>query len=386
MSPVPLIEKLLWNMKSLDASDLHIKVGLPPIFRVGGELRLPQGLDALKAEDTESMLKQIMPDSMMEKFEAFGDLDFSFFMETDDPDSGAPAHQKRRERFRCNVFRAGGMMHGAIRRVKPDIPTFDSLRLPEIYRKTIDHTFDGLVLVAGVTGSGKSTTLACMLERINETRAVNIITIEDPVEFNINPRRSIVSQREIGVDVPDYPAALRHIVRQDPDVIFIGELRDHATVQAAIQAAETGHLVFGSIHSPDAVQTFTRICEFFPKHERDFIRSALGNTIRGVFVQRLLPANEETGLGLVPATEVLLTNPSVREMIRDGNDGNLPAVIAASTQSGMRTFNTSLAELVEADLITMSIALEYAPNREALSSLLKGVEVKSSTLTGKIRS
>lgn len=386
MPPVPPIETLLWNMKKFDASDLHIKVGLPPVFRVGGELRHAQGLDPLTAEDTESMLRQIMPESMVEQFEANGDLDFSYFMETDEQEPGAQAHQKRCERFRCNVFRAGGMMHGAIRRVKPDIPTFESLHLPEIYSKTVDLTFEGLILVAGVTGSGKSTTLACMLERINETRAVNIITIEDPVEFNINPRRSIVSQREIGVDVPDYPAALRHVVRQDPDVIFIGELRDYTTVQAAIQAAETGHLVFGSIHSPDAMQTFTRICEFFPKHERDFIRSALGNTIRGVFVQRLLPANEESGLGLVPATEVLLTNPSVREMIRDGEEGNLPAVMAASTQDGMRTFNASLAELVEADLVTMTIALEYAPNREALRSLLKGVEVKSSTLTGKIRS
>lgn len=386
MAGTPSIEKLLRNMKTLGASDLHLKVGLPPVFRVDGDLRLPQGLEPLTAEATESMLSSLIPEVMRERFEADGDLDFSHFLVMEGAEDKGPAHTQTRERFRCNVFRAGGGMHGAIRRVKPDIPTFESLRLPKIYENVVDETFEGLILVAGVTGSGKSTTLACMLERINETRAVNIITVEDPVEFHFNPRRSIVSQREIGVDVPDYDAALKHIVRQDPDVIFIGELRDGSTVRAALQAAETGHLVFGSIHSADVVQTFTRIVEFFPQHEHDFIRGTLANTVRAICAQRLLPATEESGIGMIPATEVMLINSSIKDMIRNAEDANIATVIQSSEQGGMRSFNTSLAQLVDEGVVTLSLALEYAPNREALSSMLKGVQVKSSTLTGRIRS
>ena len=385
MASLPTMESLLRNMKKVDASDLHLKVGMPPVFRVGGDLRMPQGLEPLKADDTRALMSQIMTEQMLERFDGQGDLDFSTFLDDDAQDEDTPAHMKRRERFRCNVFRAGGGMHAAIRRVKPDIPTFESLRLPPTYQKLSDETMEGLILVVGVTGSGKSTTLACMLERINETRAVNIVTVEDPVEFNINPRMSIVSQREIGVDVPDYPSALKYIVRQDPDVIFIGELRDHGTVHAAIQAAETGHLVFGSLHSADTVQAFTRLVEFFPQHEHAFIRSALAGSLKAVCAQRLLPATPESGLGVVPATEVLISNSSVAEMIREGEDSSIPMVINASKQAGMHSFAHALVDLVEHDLVTMTTALEYAPNREALSSMLKGVQVKSSMLTGKIR-
>jgi len=212
------------------------------------------------------------------------------------------------------------------------------------------------------------------------------VTVEDPVEYMIHPKMSIVSQREIGTDVPTYAEALKYVVRQDPDVIFIGELRDHDTVLAAIQAAETGHLVFGSLHTADTMQCFGRIVEFFPQHEHGFIRSALANSLRAVCAQRLLPANKETaGTPVVPATEVLLSNGSVREKIRDAEDGDLPAIINSSRSDGMRSFTDSLAELVEKEYVPLHTAMEYAPNREALSSKLKGVEVRAQTLVGKIK-
>ncbi len=386
------MRQLLYNMRKVDASDLHLKVGMPPVYRVHGELRVPQGLGPLSAEETDRLLTEIIPASLRPRFDQTGDLDFSTFQDTDTPDGQTPAEPsptgvpKRMDRFRCNVFRAGGSMHGAIRRVKPEIPSFESLHLPPVYSKLTDEAQEGLILVVGVTGCGKSTTLACMLERINQTRAVNIVTIEDPVEYHIHPRLSIVSQRELGIDVPSYATALKYVVRQDPDVIFIGELRDHDTVLAAIQAAETGHLVLGSLHTADTMQCFSRIVEFFPQHEHAFIRSALANSLKAVCAQRLLTANKDkAGVGVVPATEVLLTNSTVKEKIRNGEDGDLPAIIATSASDGMRSFTHSLAELVESEMVSLQTALESAPNREALRSRLKGVEVKAATLVGKIK-
>ena len=397
------IKQLLFNMGQYGASDLHIKVGLPPTFRINGRLK-PLGLPPLTPGDAERLLMEIIPDPLKRKFEETGDVDFSTFLDTKtiiakskglkledgeptEEDDGTPGLNSV-DRFRCNVYRAGGGMHGAIRRINPDIPSFESLKLPEVYNKISTEAHEGLVLVVGVTGSGKSTTLACMLERINEIRSENIITVEDPVEFHFTPKKSIISQREIGIDVPSYGDALRYVVRQDPDIIFIGELRDHDTVMAAIQAAETGHLVFASMHTADTMQAFSRIIEFFPQSEREFVRSALSNSIQAVCAQRLLPANKDStgGSGVVPATEVLLANAVVRETIREGDDTDIPAIINSSKSDGMRSFTHSLAELVEKDWVTLATAMEYAPNREALSSVLKGVEVRASNLTGRIKS
>lgn len=386
MAAKPTMKQLLYNMRKVEASDLHLKVGMPPVYRVAGELRTPAGLSPLTAEDTDHLLSEIIPPNLRQKYDQTGDLDFSTFQDVDVPNPDANAPKPKPERFRCNVFRSGGGMHGAIRRVKPDIPTFESLNLPKIYEKLSDESNEGLILVVGVTGSGKSTTLACMLERINETRGVNIVTVEDPVEYTLHPVKAIISQRELGIDVPSYGTALKYIVRQDPDVIFIGELRDHDTVIAAVQAAETGHLVFGSLHSADTKQTFSRIVEFFPQHEHQFIRSALSNSIKGVCAQRLLPANKDVaGVAAVPATEVLLTNATVREKIRLAEDEDIPAIINTSMQEGMRSFTHSLAELVQNEFVTLNTAMEFAPNREALSSMLKGVQVRAQSLVSKIR-
>lgn len=412
--PQVSMKQLLFNMGRYDASDLHIKVGMPPVFRIGGELRA-LGLPPLSEQDTDRLMGEIIPPGLRERFDKAGDLDFSTFLDTKAmmareaalrapgspaPQGGAPGaeggaaagagvagelehhYHEGVDRFRCNIYRAGGGMHGAIRRIKPSIPTFESLHLPKIYETIADTAMEGLVLVVGVTGSGKSSTLACMIERINQTRACNIITIEDPVEYHFHPRKSIISQREIGLDVPTYRDALKFVVRQDPDIIFIGELRDHDTVLAAIQAAETGHLVFGSLHTADAMQAFSRIIEFFPQNEHEFLRSSLSNSLKAICAQRLIPANTDAtrGAKAVPATEVLLNNATVKERIREGHDEDIPAIINGSLADGMRSFTHSLAELVETEMISLDNAMENAPNREALSSRLKGVQVRAATL------
>lgn len=399
---VPItMRQLLFNMGRYDASDLHIKVGMPPVFRIAAELR-PLGVPPLTEQDTDRLLTEIIPPGLRERYDKAGDLDFSTFLDTKSmlareramqagmqsqaqAATAAPevhAGDEGVDRFRCNIYRAGGGMNAAIRRIKPEIPTFESLHLPTVYETLSDQTHEGLILVVGVTGSGKSTTLACMIERINQVRGCNIITIEDPVEYHFHPKKSIISQREIGLDVPTYKDALRYVVRQDPDVIFIGELRDHDTVMAAIQAAETGHMVFGSLHTADTMQAFSRIIEFFPQHEHEFIRSSLSNSLKAVCAQRLIPANVDRtgGVPVVPATEVLINNSVVKERIRDGHDEDIPAIINGSLADGMRSYTHSLAELVEKEMISIDHAMEAAPNREALTSRLRGVQVRAATL------
>jgi twitching motility protein PilT len=242
-----------------------------------------------------------------------------------------------------------------------------------------------MILIVGVTGSGKSSTLAAMIEEINQTEGCNIITVEDPVEYRFHPKKSIISQREIGIDVTDYKAALRYVVRQDPDVIFIGELRDHDTVLAAIQAAETGHLVFGTLHTADTMQAFSRILEFFPRDEHAFVRSSLASTLRAVCAQRLLPAVEGFEVGVVPACEILINTPIVSEKIRSGEDTDLPSIVNASGGEGMQSFTKALADLVRKDWVTVRTAMAYASNRDALDSELKGLEVKAATLVHRLK-
>ena len=365
------IYRLLSAMGKLGASDLHIKVGIPPTYRINGTLK-PVDAAPLTEDEADHLLDPIVPKKMLERFEREGSLDFA-------------THTSDGDRYRINIFRSGDHTHAAIRRVKSEIPNYDDLHLPPVYHDLIEKTNEGLILVVGVTGSGKSTTLAAMIEHVNRIRAVNIITIEDPVEYRFSSAKSIVSQREIGIDVPDYPMALRYIVRQDPDVVFIGEMRDHETVLAAIQAAETGHRVFGSLHTADTMQAFNRILEFFPKEEHAFIRSALSTSLKAICAQRLLPAVEDYEIGMVPATEVLLASPTVREKIREGYDEDLPAIVA-SCEDGMRSFTYSLAEMVRNEQVDMTTAMTYAPNREALAADLKGVEVKAQSLVSRVRS
>jgi len=359
MPPKEAMEKLLASMAPRGASDLHLKVGLPPCYRIASQLHRVAMPPIADSAYLKAMVSDFIPAPFRGRFEAGGDVDFSAAGPTGD-------------RYRINVFQSVGDTHAAVRRVQCEIPSFDGLHLPEIYKKTISKCHEGLVLVSGVTGSGKSSTLAAMLEYINQDRAVHIITIEDPVEYRFVSKKSIISQREIGIDVPNYPDALRSAVRQDPDCVFIGEMRDRETMLAAIQSAETGHLVLGSLHCSDAAQTFTRILEFFPRQDHAFIRSSLAGSLKAIFCQRLLPGIDKNTC--FPATEVLLNNPVVKDKIIREEDDALPAVIKKGRDEGMRTLTDSLCELIEKELVHFDTAMDYAPNRDALASAVKGIK------------
>ena len=366
------IHQLLGAMKGLGASDLHLKAGMPPYYRVGGHLRSASKVPPLTGEQVEELMGPIIPPTRRDFYEEHGDLDFS-------------TEIAEGERFRVNIFRAGTKMNAAIRRVNAEIPTYEQLHLPPVYGHLIDRTHEGIIIVSGVTGSGKSTTLAAMVEHINATRRDNIITIEDPIEYLFRPKKSIVSQREIGIDIPSYGDGLKYVVRQDPDVIFIGEMRDKFTMSAALQAAETGHLVFGSLHTADAMQAFARILEFFPRSEHEFIRGSLSNSLRAICAQRLLPGCNENAK-LVPATEVLINTPTCKELIRKEQDNDIPSLIASSEKEGMHSFTVSLARLVNDELVYRDTAMEYAPNPDALASMLRGIKTQATTMVQRVRS
>lgn len=371
MTNVPQLtaHRLLLKMAEIEASDLHIKIGSPPIMRVAAALHRLD-LPALSVEDTESLLKPLIPTRLLAQLDREGGVDFSYTWE--------------HGRFRCNVFHAGGGLHAAIRRVNSKIPDFELLHLPKIYRHVADHVQDGLVIICGVTGSGKSSTLASIINHMNHNRAYNMITIEDPVEYLFTPEKSVISQREVGLDVSDFPTALRGAVRQDPDLIVIGEMRDKETLLAGLMAAETGHLVFATLHTTDTVQAFSRILEFFPTDQHPFIRSCLANGLRAVMAQRLMPSTK-AGVKVVPATEVLLASPSVSERIREGHEEDLYAIIADSTHDGMHTFTDSLFRLVTDNYVDLKTAEEFAPHPEQLHSKVHGIAVKSDSLVSRLR-
>ncbi|HTQ38349.1 MAG TPA: PilT/PilU family type 4a pilus ATPase [Pirellulales bacterium] len=365
------IQRLLQKMKESQASDLHIKVGSAPIFRIASKL-LHVDAAVLTPDDTQQLLWPLVPEKLRSRVETAGGVDFSFHLEAG-------------ERFRCSVFHSGGALHAAIRRVNPQVPSFEELRLPKVYEQFTTDAHDGLIIICGVTGSGKSSTLAAMLEHINQHRQCNILTIEDPVEYAFRPKQSYFSQREIGIDVPDFPTALRSAVRQDPDVMMIGELRDRETILAGIQAAETGHLVFVTLHSADTMQAFARMLEFFDAKDHHFIRTSLAASLRAVAAQRLVPSIKP-GVLRVPATEVLLNNSTVAERIRDGHDEELPAILTSSGEEGMHDFNGSLYRLVQEDWLDAHTAEQFAPHPGALRSRLHGIEVKADTLISKMHS
>jgi twitching motility protein PilT len=339
------------------ANDIHLKVGQPPKLRLQGILKNTTG-DLLTAERMEELVFEIMNPTQKDFFLKNGTLDF--------------AHEIGKEhRFRINVFRQRGVISLVARRVSAHVPSFESLHLPPVLEK-IAEVHQGLVLVVGATGSGKTTTIAAMLDYITRTRACHIVTVEDPIEYLFNDNKAIVSQREIGIDVPSFEEALTYLMRQDPDVVFVGEMRDARTVTAGMRAAETGHLVMGTMHSTNASQAVHRLLDLFPQEERDLVRQSLALAVKAIISQALMPCIRE-GISRVPAVEVLLANAPVRKLIAEGREADLPSVIRGAQREGMVDLTDSLCRLIQDGWVDPKDAYPVAPNTEELKMALKGI-------------
>jgi twitching motility protein PilT len=358
------INELLRYTVERGASDLHLKVGNVPFVRVDGDLQ-PTQFPALTPSDTESFGSELMSEHKKREFEASSEADLGITL------AGVG-------RFRVNVFRQRGLVGLAIRRVRSEIPTFEELRLPDVM-KTLADSPRGLVLVTGPTGTGKTTTIASMIGHINNTRRTHIVTIEDPIEVVHDDALSIIQQREIGIDTDSYANALRHVIRQDPDVIFIGEIRDSESALSAIQAAETGHLVISTLHTIDCVETINRILDLFPPSQQREVRSSFAGSLRGIVAQRLVPRAD--GKGRVPAVEVLINTGRIFDRIVDPDETeSIPEVIADGDYYGMQTFDQGLVKLVKEGLVAEDEARRTSTNPHDFDLALMGVMDRRSSL------
>jgi twitching motility protein PilT len=349
------IRAALEYLAARNGSDLHVKVGSPPMIRVDGELEPIPEADQVTPGDTEAAIVEILLDgSRLEELHREGELDFGFSI-------------PGLARFRVNAFQQRGSLSIVCRRIPHGVTTIEELGLPEVVREIAEEP-RGIVIVTGTTGSGKSTSLAAMVDHINETASRHIVTIEDPIEFLHTDKRSIINQREIGTDTASFDRALRRVLRQDPDVILIGEMRDEETVATALSAAETGHLVFSTLHTADAAEAINRIVDFFPPHQQGQIRAMLASTLRAVISQRLVPM---AGGGRVAALEVLRTTGRVRDAIVDtGGVGGLTQIIAEGAYYGMQTFDQALFEFVRSERITREAALAACSSPQDFKLLL----------------
>lgn len=359
------IDKLFRALVKLEGSDLHLKVNCPPMVRVNGALR-PLNRGPITPEE---MVRLVMPLVNMQErrirvFEDEGGVDFAYTVPVDD----------KTWRFRVNVLQQMGHLGMVARRVNNRIPGFKDLHLPEGLENLCKFS-QGMILLAGVTGSGKSTTIAAMLDWINHNYRKHILTLEDPIEFVFTEDKCLINQREIGLDVKDFAVGMKHAVREDPDVMLVGEMRDRETFETAIQAAETGHLVFGTIHASTAPSTIGRILDLFPQAMHAAVRSALAFNMKAIIAQKLLPSIMP-GVGRVPVCEIMVFNSTVRKLILEEQDEKLADAIRIGREEGMLDFTTSLKELVERDMIDRPTAFEVAPNPEALKMALKGIEVR----------
>jgi len=353
----PELNKLFRAAIKTRASDLHLKVGQPAKLRLYGQLKNTTG-EAMTAERIEELVFEILSPAQKEFFLEHGTVDFGYEVDGE-------------HRFRTNLFRQRGMISLVARRVNTVIPPFEELNLPPILEK-ICQSRQGLVLVVGPTGGGKTTTIASMIDYINRNYACHIITIEDPIEYLFKDQKAIVSQREIGIDTKDFDEALTYLMRQDPDVVFVGEMRDAKTVAAGMRATETGHLVFGTMHSANAAQAVHRLLDLFPQNERDLIRQTLSIAIRAIVSQVLLPCLKE-GVDRIPAVEVLIANAAARKLIAEDREVDLPSVIRSSHGEGMQDLTYDLCRLVKDGLIDPKDAYRFAPNIEELKMALKGI-------------
>ena len=359
------IHKLFHLMAKYGASDLHLKVGGAPVFRIAGALRSLE-LPPLAAAQVRRLLYDILTPEQVRTLESVGDVDLAYSVDD-------------LTRLRINAYHQRGSLSIAARLVNVRIPSFDELHLPAGTMERISSFEQGLVIVAGVTGSGKSTTLAAMIEYINTTRRCHIVTIEDPIEYLYADRRALINQREVGIDVGSFRDALRYVVRQDPDVILLGEMRDTETVQAGLSAAETGHLVFGTLHSSTVSQTFSRMLDFFEPERQKQVRTGLQFNLRSIVCQKLLPSIKP-GVSRIPALEIMLVTPPIQKLIEQGDDSRILDVVKSSREEGMIDFNRSLYDLLQQGYIEREAAMAASPSPQSLEANLQGVFVSASAL------
>jgi len=346
--------ELFLLMHERGASDLHLTAGAPPILRVDGQL-VPTPFEKLNSDTTQTLIYSLLNDQQRQRFEANSELDLAFNL-------------RGIGRVRMNVYRQTGCVGAAVRAIPNSFKTFDEIGMPKSILDIMKLP-KGLVLVTGPTGSGKSTTLASMIDFINETRSNHIMTVEDPIEFVHVHKKSIINQREVGHDTETFGAALRHVLRQDPNVILIGELRDLETIQAALNIAETGHLVLSTLHTTDCAQTINRIIDVFPQHQLDQVRVQLSFVLQAVVSQQLL--SHASGAGRVLATETLIVNAAIRNLIREQKVEQIQVAIQTGGKAGMQTMNQSLAELYFKQKITFQEAMSHSLDPEDLRRLMQ---------------
>lgn len=364
---IELFNSLLQLAVENGASDIHIKTEKPALLRLHGHLE-PVDMDPLSHEQILEFIEQSVPEQFYESWKNDNQVDYCY--DLDELGLG---------RFRVNGFYQRGVPSVVFRHVKDTPPTFEDLNHdPEQFKKFCQHR-DGIVLVCGATGSGKSSTLAAMLDHINENFDKHIVTLEDPIEFNYTDKKSVFNQREIGIDSPSFELGLKAVLRQDPDVILIGEMRDRSTFETALHAAETGHLVFGTLHAGSAQQAVQRLFEFFPVEQQHSMRRQIASTLRGTITQKLIPGIEG---GRVPCVELFVVDSLARNVIEDGEFQKINSVIDGGDETGSKSFNRDLYRLIKAGLVSKADGLAASPNPKALEMNLKGIFLSAGGLVG----
>jgi len=347
------IHDILDQLIAKDGSDVHIVVGSPPTLRIDGNLLPVEGAPLLTAKQAETLIHPLLTQEQKDYVLVNKELDFGY-------------QYLDKGRFRINVYHAKGTLGAAMRLIPAKIKSIDELKLPPIINEFASFN-QGLVLLTGPTGEGKSTTLAAIIDLINSSRAEHIVTVEDPVEFVYSPKKSIITQRELNHDTHSWEIALRSVLREDPDVVLIGEMRDFETIASAMTIAETGHLVFATLHTSTAAETMDRIIDVFPAHQQSQIRQQLAASIKVVCSQRLLPAK---GGGRVAALEIMLANPAIRNLIREGKTHQIDTVIQTQSESGMMLFESHLLQLIQQGTITQEVAISHAFRPQEMRRLL----------------